>query len=88
MSKRELEGDGDDAGTEQPAVTAVTEESDPAAKRPALEQPPAQDFSKFKIFVGGVERSVDTAQFTAHFAQFGTVVDSVVMKVRVSQLFC
>lgn len=80
MSKRELEGDTDETGTEQPAV--VNEDSDPAAKRPALEQPPPQDFSNFKIFVGGVDRGVDTAQFTAHFAQYGTVVDSVVMKVR------
>jgi len=80
MSKRELEGDTDETGAEQPAV--VNEDSDPAAKRPALEQPPPQDFSNFKIFVGGVDRGVDTAQFTAHFAQFGTVVDSVVMKVR------
>jgi hypothetical protein len=75
MSKRELEGEGVE-GTEVSADEIIS-----PAKRPAV-APTMEDLSKFKIFVGGVDRNVDTPQFTAHFAQYGTVVDSVVMKVR------
>ncbi|KAG5191623.1 hypothetical protein JKP88DRAFT_174372 [Tribonema minus] len=68
-------------------VKRATPRQQNAGPAPSRSAPPARGNGppSMKIFVGGLEQSVDDPAFRAHFEQFGVITDSVIMYDRVTK---